>query len=64
MRDDLERLRDILKTINQIRNKTVGGRSAFSNDEMVWVWILHHLQIIGVRARFGLPRVTYRESSR
>lgn len=51
MRDDLERLRDILKAIDHILDKTIGGRSAFNNDEMLRVWVLHHLQIIGEAAR-------------
>jgi uncharacterized protein with HEPN domain len=50
MRDDLERLRDILKAIDHILNKTAGGRSAFNDDEMLRVWV-HHLQIIGEAAR-------------
>jgi len=51
MRDDPERLRDILKAIDQILTKTVGGKSAFDNDEMLQVWVIHHLQIIGEAAR-------------
>ena len=51
MRDDLERLRDILKAIDHILDKTIGGRSPFNNDEMLRVWVLHHLQIIGEAAR-------------
>jgi uncharacterized protein with HEPN domain len=51
VRDDLERLRDIQKAIHHILNKTVGGRSAFNDDEMLRVWVLHHLQIIGEAAR-------------
>jgi uncharacterized protein with HEPN domain len=51
MRDDIERLRDILNAIDHILNKTVGGPSAFNNDEMLQVWVLHHLQIVGEAAR-------------
>ncbi len=51
MRDDSERLRDILKAIDQILRKTAGGRVAFDSDEMVQVWVLHHLQVIGEASR-------------
>jgi len=51
MRDDSERLRDILKAIDQILSKTAGDRSAFDMDEMLQVWTIHHLQIIGEAAR-------------
>jgi len=51
MRDDPERLRDILKAIDQILTKTAGGKSVFDNDEMLQVWVIHHLQIIGEAAR-------------
>ena len=47
MRDDRERLQDILKAIDHVLEKTRGGREAFNPDEMLQVWVLHHLQIIG-----------------
>jgi uncharacterized protein with HEPN domain len=55
MRDDRERLQDILKAIDQIEIKTHGGREAFGSDEMLQVWVLHHLQIIGEAARCLSP---------
>ena len=51
MRDDPERLRDILKAIDQILIKTQPGRNSFDSDDMLQVWVLHHLQIIGEAAR-------------
>jgi uncharacterized protein with HEPN domain len=51
MRDDSERLRDILKAIDHILDKTTAGRNAFDPDEMLQVWVLHYLQIIGEAAR-------------
>jgi uncharacterized protein with HEPN domain len=51
VRDDLDPLRDIPQAIDNILGKTAGGRSAFDNDEMLRVWVLHHLQIIGEAAR-------------
>ena len=51
MRDDRERLKDILKAADHILAKTGGGRRTFESDEMLQVWVLHHLQIIGEAAR-------------
>ena len=51
MRDDAERLLDILKAIDRILEKTSAGRKAFDQDEMLQVWVLHHLQIVGEAAR-------------
>ena len=47
MRDDLGRLSDILEAINKIESKIGNNRSDFDSDEMLQVWVLHHLQIIG-----------------
>ena len=51
MRADWERLSDILKATDQIQAKTVAGPEAFARDEMLQVWVLHHLQIIGEASR-------------
>jgi uncharacterized protein with HEPN domain len=51
MRDDRDRLGDILAAIDRILNKTTQGRIAFDADEMLQVWVLHHLQIVGEAAR-------------
>ena len=51
MRDDRERLADILTAIDRILSKTTQGRNAFDADEMLQVWVLHHLQIVGEAAR-------------
>src|SRR5438876_12249779 len=51
MRDDRERPRDMLKAIDHISAKTTGGREAFESDEMLKVWVRHHLQIVGEAAR-------------
>ncbi len=55
MRDDRERLHDILKAIDQILRKTTAGREAFDADQMLQVWVVHHLQIIGEAARSRGP---------
>ena len=51
MRDDRERLADSLTAIDRILSKTTHGRNAFDADEMLQVWVLHHLQIVGEAAR-------------
>jgi hypothetical protein len=50
MRDDKERLLDILESIENIEKYVVRGKTAFENDELVQTWILHHLQILGEAA--------------
>jgi uncharacterized protein with HEPN domain len=47
MRNDYERLKDILKAINKIEKYANKGRDFFEQDELIQVWIIHHLQIIG-----------------
>jgi uncharacterized protein with HEPN domain len=47
VRDDRLRLADILDAIAAIRRHTDAGRTAFDGDELVRVWLVHHLQIIG-----------------
>ncbi|TAK14541.1 MAG: DUF86 domain-containing protein [Anaerolineae bacterium] len=48
MRDDRGRLEDILLAIDKIE-RAVGGKSQqdFDQDEMLQVWSIYHLQIIG-----------------
>ena len=47
MRDDSERLKDILEAISQIERYALQGRDKFEQEELVQVWIVHHLQVIG-----------------
>ena len=47
MRDDRERLRDILDAINQIEKYAVQEKDKFMEDELIQTWIIHHLMIIG-----------------
>ena len=47
MRDDGERLRDILEAIERIERYVADGTAALENDELIQIWTLHHLQIIG-----------------
>jgi uncharacterized protein with HEPN domain len=50
MRAPKERLRDILDTIARIELNAARGREAFEQDELIQVWIVHHLQVIGEAA--------------
>lgn len=51
MRRDPERLKDILEAIERIERVTAQGKAAFEGDEMIQVWIVHHVQIIGEASR-------------
>lgn len=54
MRDPRERLRDILQAIAAVERYRDRERAAFERDEMLQVWFLRHLQILGEAAR-ALP---------
>lgn len=47
MRDPTERLRDILEAIEHIERYATRGRQEFEREELLQVWMVHHLQIIG-----------------
>ena len=51
MRDPRERLLDILDAIAAIERHPGRDRAAFERDELLQVWFLRHLQIIGDVAR-------------
>jgi uncharacterized protein with HEPN domain len=51
MRDDRERLRDILEAIERVEKYSARGRQAFEGDELIQIRIVHHLQVIGEAAR-------------
>lgn len=54
MRDPQERLKDILDAITRIEKYTTQGREAFEESELIQIWVIHHLQIIGeAAARLG-----------
>lgn len=50
MRDDRERLQDIKNSIEQIEKYAVQGQDRFQENELIQVWIIHYLQIIGEAA--------------
>jgi uncharacterized protein with HEPN domain len=51
MRDDRERLLDILEAIERIEKYTSKGREVFEDDELIQTWVVHHLEIIGEATR-------------
>ena len=51
MRDDSGRINDILEAITRIERVAVRGKDIFFEDEMVQVWVIHHLEIVGEAAR-------------
>ena len=50
MRDDRERLADILDAIDRAQRYAVRGRAAFEEDELVQAWMVQQLMIIGEAA--------------
>lgn len=51
MRDDRERLLDILDAIERIERYALQGREAFLQNELLQIWVVHHTQIIGEAVR-------------
>ena len=54
MRDDVERLRDILEAIERIEKYAARGRATFDDDELIQTWMVHHIEVIGEACR-ALP---------
>jgi len=50
MRNDQERLLDILEAIEHIEKHSGIDRNAFEADELVQTWMVHHIQIMGEAA--------------
>jgi uncharacterized protein with HEPN domain len=51
MRSDADRVSDILEATAKIRERVTDDIDAFLGDEMLQVWVIHHLQVIGEAAR-------------
>ena len=51
MRDDTERLRDILEAIERLEKYANQGKTVFEQQELIQTWVIYHLQIIGEAAR-------------
>jgi uncharacterized protein with HEPN domain len=47
MRDESARLRDVLEAVERIERYTSQGREVFEREELVQIWVVHHIQIIG-----------------
>ena len=63
MRGDERRLSDIIDAIEQIDRYAARGKDAFDTEELVQVWMLHHLEIIGeaLRSMSDEFRATYKD---
>ncbi len=51
MKRTRERLQDILDAIAQIEKHSKGGRASFDTSELIQIWMVHHLEIIGEAVR-------------
>ena len=51
MRSDADRVGDIADGIEKIRQRVTDSFDVFQGDEMLQVWVIHHLQMIGEAAR-------------
>ena len=51
MRNERERLLDILEAIERIEKYAEEGKDAFEADELIQTWIVHHITIIGEACR-------------
>jgi len=55
VRTDLDRLEDILQAIDKASARVGAGEESFLGDELLQVWMIHQVRIIGEAAR-GLSR--------
>lgn len=60
MRDDRQRLLDIVEAVERVERYTSRGRPTFESDELIQTWILHHLQVIGEACRSLSPELVAR----
>ncbi len=51
MRDDTERLRDMLEAIELLDKYPNQGKTLFEQQELIQIWVIYHLQIIGEAAK-------------
>ncbi|MEM9272914.1 MAG: DUF86 domain-containing protein [Cyanobacteria bacterium P01_F01_bin.143] len=70
MRDDTERLQDILEAIERLEKYISQGKTIFEDQELVQTWVIYHLQIIGEAARsisqefkVRYPEIPWRDAS-
>jgi len=60
VRDDRERLLDVVEAIERIDRYAARGRAEFEANELVQVWIVRHLEIIGEAVRGITPELQSR----
>ncbi len=51
MRSDADRVSDILEAIEKIKARITDSIDVFERDELLQVWAIHYLQVIGEAAR-------------
>lgn len=51
MRTDADRIDDILAAIAKIRERVPNSAAEFHDNELLQVWVIHHLQVLGEAAR-------------
>jgi uncharacterized protein with HEPN domain len=51
MRDNRERLLDMLEAIERIEKYSIRGEAAFRLDELIQTWMAQNIQVIGEAAR-------------
>lgn len=51
MRDDSQRLEDILEAIRRIERYTAAGKPEFEKNELIQTWFVHYIQLIGEAVR-------------
>jgi uncharacterized protein with HEPN domain len=54
MRNERERLLDILEAIQRIEKYAIKGKAAFLEDELIQNWMVNHIAMIGEACR-SLP---------
>ncbi|HXX56141.1 MAG TPA: HepT-like ribonuclease domain-containing protein [Methanoregula sp.] len=55
MRRDPDRLADIIEAIDRITGKLPADKESFTGSDLLQVWILYHIQIIGEAANGVSP---------
>ena len=68
MRDDRERLLDIVESITRIQEQAQRGKHIFETDKLVQTWMIHHIEIMGEATRAisdelrkKYPKIPWRE---
>ncbi len=55
MRPDCDRLGDIIEAIEQIRERLPSTVGELMASELLQVWVVYHLQVIGEAAKASRP---------